>query len=352
MTRIIVAGAAAAAAAATPLAAWACATCGCSLSSDIQAGYSTGYSTGSGWQVSLLDSYIDQSQLRTGSHAVSPAQVAAINDAGGSQEVERQTVNNYVTLGVGYSPNMNWNFNLQLPYIDRYHTTYGNATTDQLAPSDVSKASLDDIGDAKLIASYQGLLPTHNLGVQLGVKLPTGNYGGQNTATGATVGRHPVFFSTGPNGALGQALDTALQPGTGSTDIIVGAYYAQAVSQDFDAFVNGQFEVAVQEQLTGLNQNFRPGNLGNLSTGMRYMHSATWTPQVQVDISHKSPDQGALADDFDTAGTVVYLTPGVTVAVTPAARIYGFVQVPVASWLEGYQMFPRWTGNLGISYAF
>ncbi len=44
-------------------------------------------------------------------------------------------------------------------------------------------------------------------------------------------------------------LDTSLQPGTGSTDLIVGAYYYQAISQDFDAFVNGQFQAAVATKL-------------------------------------------------------------------------------------------------------
>lgn len=70
----------------------------------------------------------------------------------------------------------------------------------------------------------RGFLPTHNLGVQLGVKLSTGKYGGQNVLTGATVGRSPAFFSSGPNSTGGQTLDTSLQPSTGSTDVIVGAY--------------------------------------------------------------------------------------------------------------------------------
>jgi len=37
-------------------------------------------------------------------------------------------------------------------------------------------------------------------------------------------------------------LDASLQPGTGSTDIIVGAYYYQPISQNFDFFANAQFQ--------------------------------------------------------------------------------------------------------------
>jgi hypothetical protein len=331
-----------------PLIAQACATCGCSLSSDA----ATGYSAGPGWRVDLQYSYIDQSQLRSGTSAVSEPQVAAINNNGGAQEVEKDTINRYLTLGVAYSPNADWNFNIQVPYVSRSHSTYSNATTDQLTPSNLSSTSFGDLGDVRLIATYQGILPTNNFGVQFGVKVPTGDYGGQNVVTGEQVGRHPVYFSSGPNAVAGQTIDTIFQPGTGSTDIIVGAYYYQAVSQDFDAFINARFEVAALESLDQVNANYRPGNLTTISAGLRYEHSPIWVPQLQVNYTHKSQDQGVLADITDTAGDVVYLSPGLTVQLDTALHVYGFMQVPIYSDLIGYQLFPRWTANAGISYAF
>ena len=66
--------------AAAPFAADACATCGCSLSSDA----ANGYSAGPGWRIDLQFSYIDQSQLRSGGHALPDSQAAAINDNGGA----------------------------------------------------------------------------------------------------------------------------------------------------------------------------------------------------------------------------------------------------------------------------
>src|ERR1700709_2372913 len=88
-----------------PSAAFACATCGCSLSSDA----AMGYSTDTGWRLSLEYNFINQNQLRSGSSSISSAQVAAINDAGGDQEVEHETVNRYLTLGLSYSPSADWN---------------------------------------------------------------------------------------------------------------------------------------------------------------------------------------------------------------------------------------------------
>ena len=100
-----------------------------------------------------------------------------------------------------------------MPYVIRDHSTYGDFDSTQPLPA-LSYSRSSSIGDVKVIGSYQGWLPTHNLGVQLGVKLPTGRYG---TA---------VDFNAGPN--AGTPLDASLQPGTGSTDLIVGAYYYRA----------------------------------------------------------------------------------------------------------------------------
>ena len=331
-----------------PLVAHACATCGCSVSTDA----AMGYSATPGWRISMDYTFLPQNQLRSGTSAVSPAVPASINAAGGGQEVEHQTINRYWNLGINYSPNVKWNFSAIVPFIDRSHSTYGNATPDQLTPDNLSGATSSGLGDIKLIGSYQGLLPTHNLGVQLGVKLPTGKYGGQNVLTGASVGRSPIFFSSGPNGAGGQALDTSLQPGTGSTDVILGAYYYQPVSQNFDAFINGQFQSAVIENLRGVGQDYRPGNLATVSFGLRYEENPKIVPQLQVNVTRKSADQGALADSTNTAGTVVYLSPGVTVNVVKNLNVYAFIQKSLYSRLSGYQLFPRWSGTVGASYAF
>jgi hypothetical protein len=322
----------------------ACAACGCSLSTDA----AMGYTAAAGWRVSLQYDYIDQSQLRHGMGSVSPASVAALNPTA-DQEVEKDTTNRYITLGLTYAPSTVWNFRLLVPYVDRGHTTYG-AETPPLTPDKVSGVTVSSIGDAKLIASYQGFLPTHNLGVQFGLKLPTGHYGGPDASGTGVVGSHPVAFASGP--AAGELLDTSLQAGTGSTDVVVGGYYYKAVSQNFDAFINGQFQAAVAHRLDQSGANFRPGNLITLSTGLRYEKSPRVVPQLQLNISRKSADQGALADTANTAGTTVYLSPGVSVAVTRSLQAYGFVQLPVYSRLDGYQLFPKWTATVGVSYGF
>jgi len=303
----------------------ACASCGCTLSADA----AMGYSALPGWRVSIEYDYINQDQLRSGTEAVSGVPAGT--------ELEHQTINQYVTAGVSYSPNSSWNFTLLAPYVIRSHSTYGDYDPTQPLP-ELSRSFSSSIGDVKLIASYQGFLPTNNLGVQLGVKLPTGRYG---TA---------VDFYSGPD--AGEPLDASLQPGTGSTDIIVGAYYYQAISQNFDAFVNAQFQSAVKQRMDQPGNDFRPGNSITVSFGLRYEGNPRWVLQLQVNLLHKSPDEGALADLQNTAGSVAYLSPGATVQLSSRVYAFAFVQLPVYSNLYGFQLFPRWTASGGVSYAF
>jgi hypothetical protein len=304
---------------------WACATCGCTLSTDA----AMGYSALPGWRINFEYDFINQDQLRSGTHAVS-----GVPDG---NELEHQTINRYYNLGVTYSPDPDWNVTVRVPYISRDHTTYGTFDSTQPLP-DLSHSHSSNLGDIKLIGGYQGFLPTRNLGVQLGLKLPTGPYGSD------------IQFDSGPN--AGTPLDASLQPGTGSTDVIVGGYYYEAISQNWDAFVNGTFQSAVTSRQDQPGNDFRPGNQTLVSFGFRYVYSPRVVPQLQINLLRKGADQGALADRDNTAGTVAYFGPGLIVSLSHNLQAYGFVQVPVYSQLNGYQLFPHWTGSFGLSYGF
>ncbi len=302
----------------------ACASCGCTLSSDA----AMGYSTLPGWRLSLEYDFIHQDQLRSGTRAVDTVPAGS--------ELERETLNRYVTAGIDYSPSPAWSVNVLVPYVLRTHTTYGSYDPTQPLP-DLSSSRSSSLGDIRLIASYQGFLPTSNLGVQLGFKLPTGHYG---TA---------VDFGGGPG--AGTPLDASLQPGTGSTDIILGAYYYRAISQAFDFFANAQFQSAIRHHLDQPGNDYRPGNSTSMSFGLRYENDPRWVPQLQLNLLHKARDQWAMADIQNTAGNVAYLSPGIAARVSASLQTFAFVQLPVYSNLYGYQLFPRYTISFGLSYA-
>ena len=132
----------------------------------------------------------------------------------------------------------------------------------------------------------------------------------------------------------------------------MGAYYYQAISQDFDLFVNGQFQGAVRHHMDEPGNDFRPGNATTVSFGLRYEDNPQWVPQLQVNLLHKTRDQGALADIQSTAGNVAYISPGADGRGALAElQLFAFVQVPVYSNLYGYQLFPRYTVSIGASYG-
>ena len=99
----------------------ACASCGCTLSSDWENLQSPGASItyAPGLKLDLRYDYIDQNQLRHGTGSISSIDASKIRNDGDPQEVEKDTQNNYVTLGVDYSFNRDWGVNVQVPFIDR-----------------------------------------------------------------------------------------------------------------------------------------------------------------------------------------------------------------------------------------
>ena len=183
----------------------ACATCGCTLSADA----AMGYSAEPGWRLSEEYDYIHQDQLRSGTHAVS-----AVPDG---TELERETLNRYITTGVSYSPTSAWNITLFVPYVVRTHSTYGEFDSTQPLPP-LSSSRSSSIGDIRIIGSYQGCLPTHNLGIQLGAKLPSGKYGTAidfygGPSAGDAPGRQPAAGHRQHGRHCGRLLLPAGQPG-------------------------------------------------------------------------------------------------------------------------------------------
>jgi len=297
-----------------PQSAFGCATCGCSLSSDWE---TQGYSIVSGLKMDILYNFIDQTQLRHGTGSITQNQVPL------GQELETFTRNNYITLGFDYDFNSDWGTSIQLPYVIRDHATLGN---DHESPDSSGTSSL---GDMRLLARYQGFLPGHNLGVELGIKLPTGAF--------------DVPFRSSPQNLL----DRGLQPGTGTTDLIAGIYYFDRFSPDW-----GYFATATVQTALDYRDQYKPGTAENLTFGVRYTGIERFVPQLQINGRLSNRDNGGQADIADTGGALIYLAPGVTFEVSRTVSVFTFVQVPVYQNVNGYQLAPRWTLSAGMRWVF
>ena len=228
-------------------------------------------------------------------------------------------------VGLEYSPDANWGVSLLLPYFDRFHTTIGEGDTD------VSSSQSNGIGDLRVIARYAGFSPDHGTGIQFGLKLPTG--------------RTDDRFREGP--LAGEIVDRGLQPGTGSTDLLLGAYHFGALAQDWDYFA----QALLQQPLTS-KDDFRPGTGVNLSLGTRYVANAFFVPQLQLNVRAEKRESGANADIANSGATLAYLSPGVTLNFSRRFAGFVFVQAPVWQRVNGLQIEPRYSISAGLHYIF
>jgi len=289
-----------------------CASCGCLLDREwiVQS-----FAGEPGLQMDLVYTFIDQNQLRSGTGRISASDVPA------GQELEAYTRSDIFTLDLNYVFNADWSVMLQVPYMIRDHATWG---VDHHS-YDTSETS--SISDMNLIVSYQGFTAKHNLGVKFGISLPTGPF-------------DESFHS-------GAALDRGLQPGTGTTGLFVGMYYHDSLAKDWGYFGQSTLHAALNYRA-----DYKPGTSQDFSLGLRYTGFERVTPQLQVNARIAGRDQGDQADSLDSGGSLVYLSPGVTIELTKKIDTYVFVQIPLYQNLYGYQLAPTWILSAGIHAAF
>lgn len=312
----------------------ACASCGCTLSSDW--GH-LGFSTTRGFKVDLKYDYLNQDQLRSGTNSISPKAASQIVNNGHPQEVETYTKNNDLTFGIEYNLNSEMGISLQVPYIFRDHSTLGTASNGT-TPGDSGgqyHSSTNNIGDLKVTFRYQSFIPAlQNFGITVGGKFPTGSYTEEGNSTDtAVVGKVDI--------------DRGLQPGTGTTDLIFGIYYFDGISIHWNYFAQALYQKALYSR-----NHYRPGDGINVNVGLRYSGISFLTPQLQLNTRYVNHDEGANADQVSTGGTLIYLSPGVMVPATKWTSIYTFTQIPIYQNVEGVQLTPAFTASIGLRVSF
>jgi hypothetical protein len=295
-----------------------CSVCGCSLSADWAA---QGYSLSTGFETDLRFEYFDQTQLRSGTHAVDRDSLTFPND----DEVQQRTLNRNLWLDLNYVSGP-WSVALQLPYHDRFHTTIAEGDTA------ISTSQASGLGDVRLLARYQLQRErTSSWSLQFGLKLPTG--------------RFDQTFAEGPQ--AGELLDRGLQLGTGTTDLLAGAAWFARPATNL-----GMFAQATLDQPLAAREDFLPSSSFNVSGGVRWLNSSHFTPQLQVNVKFEGREHGAEADVENSGSTVIHLSPGVTAELSSKSTAFVFVQLPVYQRVNGLQLAPHWLLSTGLRWKF
>ena len=295
----------------------ACASCGCTLTSDW---LSQGLVAQPGTTIDLRYDYVPQTRLRSGHDSVDRDSIAFPAD----REIEKYTYNHYLTASVDRQFDSDWGVNVQVPFVYRPH-----ATTDE-GETDPSYSHTGGIGDVRITARWQGFSTKGSInGIQLGIQLPTGRI-------------HQHFYK-GPTG--GEEVDRGLQPGFGVGQAIVGFYRYGKLATDFDYIFQLQGQLPLYR-----HDLYRPGKIGQVSAGVHYTHWRGITPQLQLNFRASEKDRGENSDTENSGGEQIYAAPGVIVALGHGASAFSYVQVPVYQRVRGYQITPRATVSVGLNY--
>jgi len=306
----------AAAACVTPTA-LACSACGCTLSTDWA---SQGLAAGGGWRADVRFDYFDQTQLRSGADSISRASLELPND----REIQQYTINRNYTFALDYSPNKAWGLSVSLPWYDRAHATIAEGD------AEISTSQSEGIGDLRFLARYTGLAAQRQAGIEFGIKLPTG--------------RFTQDFRTGPQ--AGQLLDRGLQLGSGTADLLFGAFRFGALSPDWGYSV----QALLTEPLDS-RDHFRPGFGANLNAGLRYTANSSFVPQLQLNARFEKRESGTNGDVENSGASLIYLSPGVTWNLSRRFSAYAFFQVPLYQHVNGLQLEATRFASVGLHYV-
>jgi hypothetical protein len=298
-------------------AAQACASCGCTLTGDW---LSQGLAAQPGSTFSIRYDYVPQTTLRSGTGEVDRRAIAFPAD----REIELHTYNHSVTFTLDHQFASDWGVDVQLPVITRPHSTIGEGT---IGPS---HSDTSGIGDVRVVGRWQGLSTPGNVtGIEAGVVLPTG--------------RIHQKFDSGPE--QGEEVDRGLQPGTGTVQAVLGAYHLGAVTPELGYFLQATGQVPLTSR-----DGYRPGAFVQASAALNYTHWRNITPQLQLSFRKTWRDSGPSSDRPNSGGEQVNVAPGLSAKVSSRAVAFGFVELPLYTRVNGYQLVPKAKLSLGMLF--
>jgi len=226
--------------------------------------------------------------------------------AAAGDEVENlRTINQSWNLDLDYALNPQLSVAFGLPMIRRDHA---HTIADGFGTGTVEQGNFNQLGDIRAVANYKLDSDHHSgQGIRFGLKLPTG--------------------STSWKFQPGVAGERSLQPGSGSTDAILGAYYHKdKENASWGWFSNIQVQMALSTK-----DGYRPGNETSLDVGSHYALASNLTGLLQLNLQFKGRDSGINGNPHSGERSL-NLSPGLSYAFAPETRIYGFVQFPLCQY--------------------
>ena len=234
---------------------------------------------------------------------------------------DRKIETDFTDVGLQYMFNRSWGAEMELPYDYRNY----KGVDDLGNPINRRWSSL---GDIRVQGIYTGFSEDLSSGISFGLKLPTGS-----------VNRNA------------DVIDRDTQLGTGSTDLLLGAYHR-------DRFGNSHWNWYGQAELDVpfLKQGgYRPGAEVDTAWGIYYdglhLGRVHISPLAQVIASWRGRDNGLAADADNSGYQRVLLSPGIEFHLHPV-KVYADVEIPVYQHVTGNQLIAPALFKVAVSYMF
>lgn len=305
------------------LSAAAQASCGASSCNLLNDRFALGTWEHTGWSADVRLEWLDQNHLQQGSRPIGPAQLPA-----GEEALERHTRQQSLTTTLDYAASATWSFALRLPGLRRDHL-HERLDEDSGAVPGPERWRFGALGDAQLLARWQAPAAAADSAwaLSFGLKLPTGSHTLRN--------------------AEGTLAERALQPGSGTTDLILGASARWVLGLSDALNLQATWQHPLAERA-----GFRPGQRLALSLGWAHAMAPDWSLLLQGNLSRRGRDTGAQAEPGQSGATMLALSPGVSLALGPADNVYALLQWPVHQQVDGVQLVPRAAAAMGWTHAF
>ena len=270
-----------------------------------------------GWRIWGQMEYLNQDQLREGTDKISRADISEHHE-------EIKTINRNFLLGLDYGFTPEWSVGVVLPYSNREHLHIHNHHGTPIPES----WQFDELGDVRLKLRYQPVC--HDAGdvrwsLNGGVKLPTGK--------------------TDVRNADGDEAERSVQPGTGTTDLLLGVGLAYApLALAGNLFANLSVQLPLNEE-----DGYEPGWRAALQAGWQYPVTGQLDLLLQANLLRVGQDDGANAEPEESGRTEVAIVPGLAYAWSKGLTMYAQFELPVYQKVKGVQLTHDYAVSAGLS---
>jgi hypothetical protein len=273
-----------------------------------------------GWSADVRVEAVTADRLRSATSTVDAEDVH-------EHHIEGHTDNANAVTTLEYGIDPAWSLSFRIPVVRRAHV-HTHIEHDTGEPHH-ERWRFTELGDVQAFARRQftsgdGRIAYAFLG---GVELPTG--------------------ATDIDNDEGDEAERTLQPGSGTTDMVLGAAARWTIAA-VDALIG---EVTVTQAVAGRN-DYEPGMRTDASVGWSHAVSRKLGTVLQLNYRYRERDEGDEAERENSGMKTVDLSPGITFRLGHNATLYAYWQLPLYQRVDGVQLVPRGAFAFGFTRDF